>query len=150
MEVSDDQFKLPIAVADSVNELARLTGTTTNNIYSCISHAKKHGRNSKYIVVEIEEGEDMEYRKYNKEENRTYYYDKNGNEIKEGMILRHDDGAENEVVECGDGAGSIDLGFAATNPQFIERHPDWQIEYYPLSQFNLAEWEIVEKTEKGN
>lgn len=71
------------------------------------------------------------------------YFDKNGIEVKAGMILRHDDGEENEVYECGDEFGSSDLGFMASNPRFLEHHPDLPVEYYPLSQFNLAEWQIV-------
>lgn len=71
------------------------------------------------------------------------YYDKNGIEIKAGMILRHNDGEENEVFECGDEFGSENLGFLATNPLFLKYHPDYHAEYYPLSQFNLDEWKIV-------
>jgi hypothetical protein len=72
-----------------------------------------------------------------------HYYDKNGIEIKIGMILRHDNGEENEVFECGDEFSSTDIGFLATNPRFLKYHPDWPLEYYPLSQFNLNEWQIV-------
>lgn len=71
---------------------------------------------------------------------REKYYDKNGNEIQAGMILVHCSGDEELVYECGD----ENLGFLASGLRFLELHPDWPIEYYPLSQFNLSEWEIRE------
>lgn len=36
--VSRDKYKLPIAVADSAGELAKMVGVTKNNILSSISH----------------------------------------------------------------------------------------------------------------
>lgn len=38
MKVSHDKYELPIAVADSASELAKLCGTTPNVIYSQRSH----------------------------------------------------------------------------------------------------------------
>ena len=55
MEVTPDELQLPVAVATSVSELARLRGTTVSNIRSCISHAKKYGYNCKFIIIEIED-----------------------------------------------------------------------------------------------
>lgn len=56
------------------------------------------------------------------------YFDKYGNEIKKGMVLRHDDGELQEVFE-----GDTEIGFIASkNGSLI----------YPLSEFNLDEWEI--------
>lgn len=57
MMVTNDKYELPMAVADSAEELARMTGTTANVIYSAVSHAKKLGYKSIYVKVEIEEGE---------------------------------------------------------------------------------------------
>lgn len=68
------------------------------------------------------------------------YFDKNGNEIKEGMILRHEDGEINMVykTDCND------LGFNASNKNFIGYNPFTQL-LYPLSEFVMKEWEIVDK-----
>lgn len=87
----------------------------------------------------------MERRYFSEVKNKTQYFDKNGLEIRAGMTLRHDDGEEKEVFECGDEFGNGNLGFMASNPRFLKNHPDWPVEYYPLYQFNLAEWEIVEE-----
>ena len=54
---------------------------------------------------------------------RLRYYDKHGTEIQAGMLLRHDDGAIERVLE---------FGFEASAS-----------EIYPLSEFNLKEWEIA-------
>lgn len=75
--------------------------------------------------------------------NKTQYFDKFGNEIFAGMCLRNENGEVQRVYSCGDEFGSVNLGFMASNPKFLERHPDWPVEYYPLSQYNLAQWEIV-------
>lgn len=69
------------------------------------------------------------------------YFDKNKNEIKEGMILRHDDGDLDLVLKSDDN----DLGFNATNPDYAFRCPGFSIQLYPLSSFDLREWVIVNK-----
>ena len=56
MMVSSDELELPLAVASSRAELARIIGIPANNIASAISHAKKRGHKSQYVKVEIEEG----------------------------------------------------------------------------------------------
>jgi Ni,Fe-hydrogenase III component G len=78
------------------------------------------------------------------------YFDKNGNEIRSGMVLRNSRGEEKKVYECSDEFGAANLGFLASNPRFLELHPDWPEEYYPLSQFNLAEYEIVRDEEAAD
>lgn len=40
MEVTQDEYELPVAVAYTVAELARLRGAKESTIYSCISHEK--------------------------------------------------------------------------------------------------------------
>lgn len=52
MKVSNDRLELPLAVASSCEELARICGVSSNNIASAISHAKKRGHKSQYIRVE--------------------------------------------------------------------------------------------------
>jgi hypothetical protein len=66
------------------------------------------------------------------------YYDKNGKEIKAGMKIRHDDG-EVELVY----ASEDDLGLNASNENYAGFNP-LRREIYPLYQFSMKEWEIVE------
>ena len=63
---------------------------------------------------------------------RLRYYDKHGAEIHVGMLLRHDGGAIERVLEGVNSNGDITLGFEASAS-----------EIYPLSEFNLKEWEIA-------
>ena len=52
--VSRDEFKLPLAVADSVAELSRMTGAKANTIHSAI----KNGHATyECVIVEDEEDE---------------------------------------------------------------------------------------------
>ena len=55
MKISNDAYELPVAVADSADELAMLCGTTANVIYSQMSHYK-HGRlrTCPWICVELD------------------------------------------------------------------------------------------------
>lgn len=54
MEVTQDEFELPVCVADSIQELAEAAGTTKRNIQYALSKRKrgitKHGR---FVRVEI-------------------------------------------------------------------------------------------------
>ena len=54
--VSDDKYRLPLIVADSAKELARLAGTTISTVYTALWRCQ-HGEriNSRYEVVEIDE-----------------------------------------------------------------------------------------------
>lgn len=70
------------------------------------------------------------------------YFDKNGEEIKAGMTLKHDDGDTEYVYECESQEGEKDLGFNASNENHLSFH-ELNRQYYPLHQFNLTEWEIV-------
>lgn len=87
----------------------------------------------------------MERKHFNENTCTNRYFDKNGAEILAGMTLRHCGGDVKKVYECGDEFGNGNLGFSASNPNFLKLHPDWPTEYYPLSQFNLTEWEIVKE-----
>lgn len=64
MMVTDDEFELPLVVADSAQELANIIGRDVNTIYSGISH-EKHGRikSSIYKKVEIREWKKKRNRK---------------------------------------------------------------------------------------
>lgn len=46
-----DEYELPLAVASSASELARLVGTTANSIYSTISHRQNKGLKSRFHKV---------------------------------------------------------------------------------------------------
>lgn len=60
------------------------------------------------------------------------YFDKNGNEIRVGMILVHDQGEEWEVCETvSSETEQPDLGLSCSG-----------CEAYPLWQFDMHEWEI--------
>lgn len=67
MCVTEDKYELPIAVADTIPELARLTGATSGSIYSCLSKVKHGNANrSRYIKVVIED--DKQRQNTNKDE----------------------------------------------------------------------------------
>lgn len=55
MMISNDKLELPLAVADTIRELARLVGTRENCISSAISHAKKRGYKCRYVKVAIDD-----------------------------------------------------------------------------------------------
>lgn len=50
-----DKYELPIAVADSAQELAKILGTTSNSILSSISHEKKDGKRRRYKKIVVED-----------------------------------------------------------------------------------------------
>lgn len=68
------------------------------------------------------------------------YKDKHGKKIQEGMSIKHIDGDVEKVYKSDDG----ELGLNASNENFIGFNPIHR-ELYPLYQFDLREWEIVEK-----
>lgn len=75
------------------------------------------------------------------------YRDKNGDLIKAGMVIKHDDGEEELIYSCGD--NNEDLGVNASNEKWLEREygdaKESFREFYPLYQFRLSEWTIVKK-----
>lgn len=87
----------------------------------------------------------MERKHFHETDRKNQYFDKNREEIHAGMTLRGPNGELEKVYLCGDEFGNTNLGFMATNPEFLKHHPDWPTEYYPLHQFNLDEWEIVKE-----
>lgn len=54
VKVSADKYELPLAVADSVPELAKMCRVTEHNIWGCLSNAKCHGADSVYKIVTLE------------------------------------------------------------------------------------------------
>ncbi len=55
LKVTHDEFELPIAVAGSAGELARIVGVSANTIMSGLSHMKHDGIWSAYRKVEEED-----------------------------------------------------------------------------------------------
>lgn len=54
MKVTRDKYELPIAVAETINELAKMLGTTPESVSSSISH-KRQG----WHKLEVEDGEEI-------------------------------------------------------------------------------------------
>ena len=52
MKITMDDLELPVAIADTAEELAAMCGTTTNTIYSAVSHANADGTRSSYKRVD--------------------------------------------------------------------------------------------------
>ena len=65
MEVTPDEYELPMKVANSGGELARMCGLSKETIYSSISHYKNRKRKSqrlrerkrKFVKVEVDDDE---------------------------------------------------------------------------------------------
>ena len=58
LKVSSDRLELPIAVAESKQELARICGVKVNNIDSAMCHARARGYRCAYIKVEVEDDDE--------------------------------------------------------------------------------------------
>ena len=56
MKVTKDEYELPVAVADTKAELARMLGIKRDHVRSAFSHAKKF-KNPTYVVVEVEDND---------------------------------------------------------------------------------------------
>lgn len=57
MQITQDELELPLAVADSSEELGRMIGKSGNAVISAIVNAKKNGYRSQYVKVPIQEEE---------------------------------------------------------------------------------------------
>lgn len=56
MEITEDEYELPVAVATSATQLARLRGVSVNSIRASISHENAGRRKfSRYKRVEVED-----------------------------------------------------------------------------------------------
>ena len=55
LKVTRDEYELPLAVADTSEELSRMLGLKRKSIMKQINKAKNKNRKCQYIVVEIEE-----------------------------------------------------------------------------------------------
>ena len=54
MKVTKDEYELPVAVAETKAELARMLGIKREHVRTAFSHAKKF-KNPTYVVVEVED-----------------------------------------------------------------------------------------------
>ena len=55
MRVTEDEYELPIAVADSQTELAQMVGVSRNSIASALSHSRRDKSRSIYKEVEVDD-----------------------------------------------------------------------------------------------
>lgn len=55
LQISDDEYELPIAVAGSITELAVKTGVSQAKISSALYHAEKEGCKTVYVRIEVDE-----------------------------------------------------------------------------------------------
>ena len=58
MEVTRDEYELPVAVADTADKLGKLVGVKGHSIREIMSMAKRRGGKCKYITVIIDEEDD--------------------------------------------------------------------------------------------
>ena len=77
------------------------------------------------------------------EGNKLKYYDKNGEEITEGSVIRYLNGRERKVYLTENG----ELGTDATNQKWIEsgRAVPCEFGIYPLEEEETEEVEVVEQ-----
>ena len=54
MKITTDRYELPVAVADTGEELAKMCGVSINNVYNTIRSARIHGYKCQYVRVEVE------------------------------------------------------------------------------------------------
>lgn len=55
MKVTKDEYELPVAVADTVRELARIVGLKENSISMAMWRANKAGEKCQFVKVVIDE-----------------------------------------------------------------------------------------------
>ena len=56
MKITRDEYELPLAVAETKAELARMLGIERGKVRSAFAKVKKYGyKHSTYVVVEVED-----------------------------------------------------------------------------------------------
>ena len=60
MQVSKDEYELPLAVADTASALAKICGVTENAIKSGVCHREKGRRNGCFVKVYLDGYDDSE------------------------------------------------------------------------------------------
>ena len=57
--VTKDEYQLPIAVAESIRELAQMTGSRTESLATVFSHLRKRpNQKYKYLEIEVDDYDD--------------------------------------------------------------------------------------------
>lgn len=74
-----------------------------------------------------------------------HYFDKHGQEIKEGMLIRIGDDPPERVYTCSTQDMDEDLGVNASNLAYLKHHPEAEQEFYSLCNFSSELIEIVEE-----
>lgn len=57
MLITQDKYELPLAVADTSEELSKMLGLSSSAVASSICRAKQSGRKCRYIEVRIDEND---------------------------------------------------------------------------------------------
>ena len=57
MQVTMDEYELPLAVADNATELARMLKLKPDSVRSMMHHCKKNGWKCCYVKVEVDDDE---------------------------------------------------------------------------------------------
>lgn len=57
LKVTNDKYELPVAVADSVGELARMLNMSTKTLHSTFSRIRHGATYKTYIIVNVDEEE---------------------------------------------------------------------------------------------
>ena len=55
MKITKDEYELPLAVAESATDLARMLGVSVDTIYSATSRRRNHGDKTAFIKVEVKD-----------------------------------------------------------------------------------------------
>ena len=55
MKITKDEYELPVAVADTAAELARMLNVSVDTIYSATSRRRNHGDKTAFVKVEVDE-----------------------------------------------------------------------------------------------
>ena len=71
------------------------------------------------------------------------YYDCNGAPINEGDLIQLSDGSIKRVYRTDNADGDTDFGIIATNPAFLARHPNADIEYYSLRSIGQRNMTLI-------
>ena len=71
MEVTKDEYELPVVVAESLSELSRMTGLSLSGLSHRFHDKLKPGRRSKYVRVEIDEDEGEKEERHARTNERT-------------------------------------------------------------------------------
>jgi hypothetical protein len=60
MQVTMDEYELPLVVARSSGELARLVGVSNSTVAALVSNAKRRGCRCRYVKVEVDDDEETD------------------------------------------------------------------------------------------